>query len=108
MEALKAWVAEVNKENSKKRDCLKDKKELITMNEKVAKDLLEVRDDHRSSKDRLRSLELHVAEKAMKREVDELRQLLELLPTKEEVTTLRNHMKTSIETFSQSNDTFSS
>ena len=74
------------------------------MNEKVARDLLELRDDHRSSKDRLRSLELHVAEKAMKREVDEVRLLLELLPTKEEVTTLRNHMKVSIENFSTSND----
>ena len=40
----------------------------------------------------------------MKREVEEVRQLLELLPTKEEVTHLRNHMKTSIETFSNNND----
>ena len=107
VENIKSWVAEVNKENSKKRDCLKDKKEMIAMNDKVAKDLLELRDDHRSSKDRLRSLELHVAEKAMKREVEEVRQLLELLPTKEEVTSLRHNMKVSIETFSNSNDTFS-
>ena len=104
MEKLKEWVAEVNRENSKKRDCLKDKKELTAMNDKVARDLLELRDDHRSSKDRLRTLELHVAEKAMKREVEEVRLLLELLPTKEEVTNLRNHMKVSIDTFSNNND----
>ena len=57
---MKDYINEVNKTNSQKRDCTKDKKDLITMIEKFQKELLDLRDDHRSSKDRIRTLELQI------------------------------------------------
>ena len=57
MEQMKEYVNEQNKTNSQKRDCVKDKKEVCTMIDKFQKDHLELRDDHRESKARLRTLE---------------------------------------------------
>ena len=58
LESMKEFVAELNKNNSQKRDCLKDKKETHAMIEKTQKELLDLRDDHRNSKERIRSLEV--------------------------------------------------
>ena len=54
---LKDYVRDCNKQNSLKRDCVKDRKDLQTLAEKIQKDMMELRDDHRTSKDRLRGLE---------------------------------------------------
>ena len=42
------------------------------MIEKLQKELLDLRDDHRSSKDRIRSLELKIEEKAEKKALDKV------------------------------------
>lgn len=78
------------------------------MIEKLQKDLLEVRDDHRNSKDRLRALDQQIETKAEKGTVEKVQEYLDLLPTKEEVVQLRNHMKTSIEKFTVENRDFTS
>lgn len=53
-----------NEENSKKRDCLKDKNEAIHMVEKLQKELIEHRNDLLSAKSRIRNLEVQMADKA--------------------------------------------
>lgn len=103
---MKDYVGEANRSNSQKRDCLKDKKETITMVEKLQKDLLELRDDHRWSKDRLRSLEQAIGLKAEKKALDKVQEYLDLLPTKDEVVQLRSYMKSSIEKFTSENKDF--
>ena len=105
---MKDFIADANRSNSQKRDCLKDKKETITMIEKLQKDLLELRDDHRSSKDRLRTLEQTIEHKAEKKELGKVQVYLDLLPTKDEVVQLRGHMKSSIEKFTIENRDFTS
>jgi len=93
VEAVKKVFNELNESNSQKRDCLKDKKSVEKQFEKLQKELLDLRDDHRNSKDRIRNLETMIGEKVEKFELADVKQFLALLPTKEEVTTLRTYMK---------------
>ena len=60
LDSLRDYIGEGNKTNAQKRDCLKDKKETISMVEKLQKEFLDLRDDHRESKQRLRNLELTI------------------------------------------------
>ena len=106
MEHMKDYVGEENKQNSQKRDCAKDKREVEKMFEKLQKELLDLRDDHRNSKERIRILELAIEKKLEKTEHETIKEYIELLPTKEEVTTLRNYMKNNIESFSNDNSSF--
>ena len=105
---MKDFINEANKTNSQKRDCTKDKKDVITMIEKLQKELLDLRDDHRSSKDRIRALELQVPQKAETKELAKVQEYLDLLPTKDEVVQLRSYLKNSIEKFTTDNKDFSS
>ena len=106
VESMKEYVGEVNKSNSQKRDCLKDKKELEKHIEKLQKELLDLRDDHRNSKERIRNLETLIGDKVNKVELDAVKEYQQLLPTKEEVTQLRNYMKSNIDKFAADNDSF--
>ena len=53
IEKMHDYVHEVNKTNSQKRDCAKDVKEMMSLFEKIKKDLLNLRDDHANSKERI-------------------------------------------------------
>ena len=55
------------------------------MIEKTQKELLDLRDDHRNSKERIRSLEILINEKVQKTELAKVKDHIDLLPTKEEV-----------------------
>ena len=66
-----------------------------------------MRDDHRSSKDRIRLSEIEIIGKASKTAVDMMKDHLDQLPTKEEVIGLRNYMRTNIDSFRESNEQFS-
>ena len=79
---------------------------MITMIEKLQKELLDLRDDHRSSKERIRTLELSNEEKAEKKALAKVQEYLDLLPTKDEVVQLRTYMKQSIEKFTAENRDF--
>lgn len=103
---LKDHIAEVNKSNSQKRDCLKDKKEMEKSFEKLQKELLDLRDDHRNSKERIRNLEVIIGEKVNNNELAEVKEYMALLPTKDEVTGLRNYMKQNIDKFAADNNSF--
>lgn len=76
------------------------------MIEKTQKELLDLRDDHRNSKERIRSLEVLIGEKVQKTELAEVKDHIELLPTKEEVVSLRTYMRTSIDKFTNDNNSF--
>ena len=65
-----------------------------------------MRDDHRSSKERIRTLELSNEEKAEKKALAKVQEYLDLLPTKDEVVQLRTYMKQSIEKFTSENRDF--
>ena len=107
IETMKEYVQEVNNVNSQKRDCLKDKKEMNVLFDKLQKELLDLRDDHRNSKERIRHLETTIATKVETSELKLVQEHLEMLPTKDEVMTLRNFMKNSVEKFQTDNDNFS-
>lgn len=102
----KQWFESLNQANSQKRDCLKDRKELEQMVEKMQKELLDLRDDHRYSKERLRAIEVGLPDKVEKYELVEIKDFLQLLPTKEEVTTLRHYMRNNIDKFAEDNTNF--
>ena len=70
---MKDYVVDVSKSGSQKRDCLKDKKGLQDQLEKLQKDLLDLRDDHRNSKERLRTAETFLGEKTDKIELTEVK-----------------------------------
>lgn len=76
------------------------------MVEKMQKELLDLRDDHRYSKERLRAIEVGLPDKVEKYELEEIKEFLQLLPTKEEVTTLRHHMRNNIDKFAEDNANF--
>ena len=66
LDRLKDYVIEMNKANSKINNCLKDKKDLEKSFEKLEQELMNLRDDHRNSKERLRNAEVLLNEKAEK------------------------------------------
>jgi hypothetical protein len=72
----------------------------------LQKELLDLRDDHRNSKERIRILELAIEKKLEKTDHETLKTHIDLLPTKEEVTTLRTYMKNNIESFTNDNSSF--
>ncbi len=75
LESIKDHVADVNRSNSQKRDCLKDKKETERHVEKMQKELMDLRDDHRNSKERIRSLEVLMNDKVHKIELKEVKDI---------------------------------
>lgn len=104
---MKDYVKELNKSNSQKRDCVKDKREINAIFEKFQREFLDLRDDHRGSKDRIKISEISLTEKAAKSAVVLMQEHLEELPTKEEVIALRNYMRTNIDKFRDENAQFS-
>lgn len=100
------WFETINAENSQKRDCLKDKTELEEMIEKTQKELLDLRDDHRHSKERVNKLEVELPGKVDDFKLIEVSEFMQLLPTREEVSSLRNHMKNNIDKFGEDNIKF--
>lgn len=76
--------------------------------EKFQKEYLDLRDDHRGSKDKIRIQEITIGEKAAKDEVDNMKKHLDLLPTKEEVIQLRTYMRTNIDKFKDESEQFKS
>lgn len=106
VELMKEFVSESIKSNSQKRDCAKDKREFQAAIEKLSKELLDLRDEHRNSKERIRILETVITNKVEKQDFSELKAHIELLPTKEEVLKLRQFMKESVDNFKGDNEMF--
>ena len=102
----KLWFETLNAENSQKRDCLKDRKDMERMCDKIQQDMKDLRDDHRASKDRIRVLEVNMPEKVEKFALQEVKEFMQLLPTKEEVTSLRTYTRTNIDKFQEDNAEF--
>lgn len=103
---VKDYVKELNKSNSQKRDCVKDKREMNAIFEKFQREFLDLRDDHRGSKDRIKISEISLTEKAAKSAVVLMQEHLNELPTKAEVIALRNYMRTNIDKFREENQQF--
>lgn len=57
VDKMKDHVAEVNRFNASKRDCAKDKKELLEKIDNLHRDLLVLTEDHKTSKQRIVALE---------------------------------------------------
>ena len=88
------------------RDCLKDRTELLEMIEKTQKEVADGRDAHRGSKERINKLEISMPNRVEKYQLAKVEEFMQLLPTREEVTTLRNHMRTNIDKFTEDNAAF--
>ena len=93
---LKTWVTELNKMNSQRGNCAKDKADLLAEIERVRLDLQGTRDELRTQGRAVRSLQEAVAGKIEREEMDRVVELVKLLPSKEEVTELRSHVAGSI------------
>ena len=96
---MKDHVAERNAFMASKRDCSKDKTELMLLIKKLNTELTQLKEDHQYSRERISTLEETVLEKAELTSVSEINDYLELLPTKEEVLELREHMRVSLDKF---------
>lgn len=103
---LKTWVTELNKMNSQRGNCAKDKADLLAEIERVRLDLQGTRDELRTQGRAVRSLQEAVAGKIEREEMDRVVELVKLLPSKEEVTELRSHVAGSIGRFSKDNTRF--
>ena len=105
---LKAWVGELNKMNSQRGNCAKDKADLLKEIETVRLDLQGSRDELRTQGRAIRALQDAVSGKLEREEMDRVVELVKLLPSKEEVTELRAHVSGSIARFSKDNARYGS
>ena len=96
---MQDYVHEVNKSASLKKECAKDKKEVLSMFTKLQKDILNLRDDHLNSKERVTICETLIDMKAQDKEFKEVKKHLEVLPTIAQITELKEYMNTNIEEF---------
>ena len=64
MQKVKDYVADLNKAFSTKSDCTKDKKDVTEMIDKLQHEVHKLEGDHRTSKDRIRKLEVKIDTKA--------------------------------------------
>ena len=67
---------------------------------------MDLRDDHRNSKERIRNLETMIGDKVNKEELEAVKEYQQVLPTKEEVNQLRTYMRSNIDKFAADNDAF--
>ena len=103
---IKTWVSELNKMNSQRGNCAKDKADLLKEIETVRLDLQGTRDEQRAQGRAIRSLQDAILGKIERQEMDEVVALVKLLPSKEEVTELRTHVSSNIARFSKDNTRF--
>ena len=107
IDRMKDHVAEVNRFNASKREAARDKKELLEKIETLHKSFTLLQEDQDLSKARLETLEQGILDKAERESVDEINETLKILPSKEEVIEMRDHVRTSLEKFSKQNTEFS-
>ena len=97
IDKVKEHIKEVNKINSSKSDCAKDKKDLMDIIDKFQHENQSLREDHRVSKERIRKLEVKIDTKANQIDLSEVKEHLKVLPTTHELNQMRLETRTTLD-----------
>ena len=104
----KRWFNRINEANSKKSNCLKDKKEIEDCYAKLTSMHTALADEHAESRKRLIELETKIILKVDKVTLDRLQTFIDVLPTQEEINHLKGYLRDNINFFSVQNKDFNS
>ena len=106
IDKVKEHILEVNKVNSSKSDCAKDKKDLLDIIDKLQHENQSLREDHRVSKERIRKLEVKIDTKANQIDLTEVKQHIKILPTTQELNQMRVEMRATLDQYKRERDEF--
>lgn len=99
VEAMKDFCYDVVRGNSLKQQCLRDKKDLSSMFEKLARDVSKLRTEHMNSEERLHVLETLIDMKAQEKDVKEIKMHLECIPNRDQIQDMSTYMNKNITEF---------
>ena len=105
-EEMRQWVRELNEKNSKRGQCAKDRADLMKEIDAMRREIQGAREDLQSQGKSIRGIQHALTDKIGREDWNNLMELVNVLPGKEEVTELREHVGTSIAKFSKDNNTF--